>query len=309
MYEWITALPAFSGAVFPTLRTALFGGWGPSAADIYRAWAERGIWVQLSYGASELGPLVSVLSQPDPEAAARGTSGTILPHTAVRLVGADGADVAAPGEAGEIWVRGPGVTPGYWNQPRDEFFSGDWFRTGDAAHFDDAGHLYIVGRMKEMYRSGGENVYPAEVEAVLAQAPGVAEVAVLGVPDPKWGETGLAAVVPEPGVTVTLEQVRSFGRGQARPLQAAERADRAGCAAAQRHREDLSPANPRALGEGSGEWVTDRWPGCASSNLEASDRCRLRACCWPIWARMWCASIALPRPARHAIPWRAESVL
>jgi fatty-acyl-CoA synthase len=214
MYEWITALPAFSEAVFPTLRTALFGGWGPSAAAIYRAWAERGIWVQLSYGASELGPLVSVLSQPDPEAAARGTSGTILPHTAVRLVGADGADVAGSGEDGEIWVRGPGVTPGYWNQPREEFFSGDWFRTGDGARLDDAGHLYIVGRIKEMYRSGGENVYPAEVEAVLAQAPGVAEVAVLGVPDPKWGETGLAAIVAEPGVTVTLEQVRSFADGK-----------------------------------------------------------------------------------------------
>jgi fatty-acyl-CoA synthase len=122
--------------------------------------------------------------------------------------------VTSPGESGEIWVRGPGVTPGYWNQPREEFFAGDWFRTGDAAHFDDAGHLYIVGRLKEMYRSGGENVYPAEVEAVLSQVPGVAEVAVVGVPDAKWGEAGLAAIVAEPGATVTLEQVRSFGDGK-----------------------------------------------------------------------------------------------
>jgi fatty-acyl-CoA synthase len=213
MYEWITALPAFQTARFPTLTTALFGGWGPSAASIARSWAERGLSVQLSYGASELGPNVSVLTRPDPEAAERGTSGTILPHTAVRLVGTDGADVPT-GSSGEIWVRGSGVTPGYWGQPRDGFFNGDWFLTGDAGYLDAAGHLYIVGRVKEMYRSGGENVYPAEVEKVLAAAPGVAEIAVLGVPDDKWGESGLAAVVAEPGATVTLEQLRAFADGQ-----------------------------------------------------------------------------------------------
>jgi fatty-acyl-CoA synthase len=213
MYEWITALPAFQTAEFPTLRTALFGGWGPSAAAIARSWAARGLAVQLSYGASELGPNVSVLSRADPAAAERGTSGTILPLTAVRLVDADGVDVPT-GSPGEIWVRGAGVTPGYWGQPRDDYFEGDWFRTGDAGQMDAAGHLYIVGRVKEMYRSGGENVYPAEVEKVLAQAPGVAEIAILGVPDDKWGETGLAAVVAEPGATVTLEQLRAFADGQ-----------------------------------------------------------------------------------------------
>jgi fatty-acyl-CoA synthase len=213
MYERITALPAFATATFPTLSTALFGGWGPSAAGIYAAWGERGIWVQLSYGASELGPNVSILSRPDPDAARRGTSGTVLPHTAVRLVDGDGTDVPQ-GETGEIWVRGPGVTPGYWRQPPDEFFTGEWFHTGDAAYLDETGQLYIVGRMKEMYRTGGENVYPAEVEAVLAQVPGVAEVAVLGVPDARWGETGLAAVVAEPGATVTLEDLRAFADGR-----------------------------------------------------------------------------------------------
>jgi fatty-acyl-CoA synthase len=213
MYEWLTALPRFGTARFPTLRTVLYGGWGPSAAAIYDAFAERGVWVQLSYGASEIGPNVSILSRPDPDAARRGTSGTILPHTAVRLVGPDGNDVPH-GAPGEVWVRGPGVTPGYWKQPRDESFAGEWFRTGDAARLDDAGHLYVVGRVKEMYRSGGENVYPAEVEAVLAPMPGIRELAVVGIPDEKWGETGLVAVVPEPGVTVTLDAVRAFADGR-----------------------------------------------------------------------------------------------
>jgi fatty-acyl-CoA synthase len=213
MYEWLTALPEFATATFPTLRTVSYGGWGPSAAQIYHAWARHGIWAQLSYGASELGPHVSVLTLPDPAAADRGSSGPLLRHTAVKVV--DPAGVEAPaGESGEIWVRGPGVTPGYWKQPREPYFSGEWFRTGDAGRLDERGHLYVVGRIKEMYRSGGENVYPAEVEAVLAQMNGVAEVAVVGVPDARWGEAGLAAVVPEPGATITLDELRGFADGQ-----------------------------------------------------------------------------------------------
>ena len=207
MFEWMTALPEFAESAFPALHTVLFGGWGPSAAAIYRAWAARGIWMQLSYGATELGPNVSVLSVPDLSAAERGTSGTILPHTRVRLVDAGGQEVGT-GETGEILVRGPGVVPGYWRTDPGPYFTGGWFRTGDAGRIDEAGHLYIVGRVKEVYRSGGENVYPAEVEQALADLPGIAEFTVLGVPDERWGETGLIAVVPEPGVTVTLEAVR-----------------------------------------------------------------------------------------------------
>jgi fatty-acyl-CoA synthase len=209
MFEWMTALPEFPESAFLTLHTVLFGGWGPSAAGIYRAWAARGIWMQLSYGASELGPNVSVLSRPDPGAAERGSSGTILPHTRVRLVDAGGREVSA-GETGEILVRGPGVVPGYWRQDPAPFFLDGWFRTGDAGRMDEAGHLYIVGRVKEVYRSGGENVYPAEVEQTLADMPGITEFAVLGVPDERWGETGLIAVIPEPGVTITLEAVREY---------------------------------------------------------------------------------------------------
>lgn len=191
----------------------LFGGWGPSAREIYRAFGKHGIQVQLSYGASELGPSVTILSPPDDAAAEAGSFGTVAPHTRIRLVGPDGTE-AAVGEIGELWVRGPGVTPGYWRQPRSESVDGQWFRTGDAARLDDAGHLSVVGRLKEMYRSGGENVYPAEVEAVLAEMPGIAEFAVVGVADEKWGEVGLLTVVPASEADITPADVHAFAAGR-----------------------------------------------------------------------------------------------
>jgi len=123
-----------------------------------------------------------------------------LLHTEVRIVGDDGTDAAA-GEVGELWTRGPNITPGYWNRPdatADSFVDG-WLKTGDAARIDDEGYIYIVDRWKDMYISGGENVYPAEVENVIYQLPQIAEAAVVGVPDPRWGESGVAVVVLAPG--------------------------------------------------------------------------------------------------------------
>jgi fatty-acyl-CoA synthase len=149
----------------------------------------------------------------DTDAVERNSSGKLLPHTEVRLVNGDAVDVPT-GDVGEIWVRGPSITPGYWNRPRADFFDGDWFKTGDCARRDAEGHYYIVDRLKEVYRSGGENVYPAEVEAVLAQVPDVLELAIVGVPDQRWGEVGLAVVVPRPGATVSLETLTDFASGK-----------------------------------------------------------------------------------------------
>jgi fatty-acyl-CoA synthase len=121
------------------------------------------------------------------------------------VVAGDAARDAAPGEVGELWVRGPAVTPGYWNRPettRAAFAEGGWLRTGDAVRVDDEGFFTIVDRWKDMYVSGGENVYPAEVENVLYRHPAVAEAAVIGVPDPRWGEVGCAIVVRRDGATV-----------------------------------------------------------------------------------------------------------
>lgn len=205
MYELITALPQFDQSAFPALRTALFGGWGPKTVWVHQKWQDRGFFLQLSYGSTEQGPNVSVL-EGGRDLALLNCSGTVMPGTDLRLVDADGKDVAQ-GEIGEIWTRGPAITPGYWNRPREDFFTGDWFRTGDCGRQDEEGRLYIVDRLREVYRSGGENIYPAEVELVLAQAPGVREVAVIAVPDDRWGEVGMAIVEPMPGATVTLEHL------------------------------------------------------------------------------------------------------
>ena len=124
-----------------------------------------------------------------------------------------GADVA-DGEVGELWVRGPSITPGYWQRPNDEFFTDGFLRTGDALHRDAEGYFFYSGRFKDMYKSGGENVYAAEVEAVLQTVPGVAEVAIIGIPDPHWHEVGLAVIVPTPGAVVTLGLLQDSCEGR-----------------------------------------------------------------------------------------------
>lgn len=207
MYEQITALPNFAEAQFPTLRTGLFGGWGPKTVWVHQTWQDRGIFLQLSYGSTEQGPNVSILEE-GRELALRNCSGFINSGTELRLVDDEGNDVAA-GEVGEIWTRGSAITPGYWNRPKDDYFCGDWFRTGDCGRLDEAGRLYVVDRLREVYRSGGENIYPAEVELALADAPGVKEVAVIAVPDKRWGEVGMAIVELLPGASISLAELHA----------------------------------------------------------------------------------------------------
>jgi fatty-acyl-CoA synthase len=203
MYELITALPQFADACFPALRAGLFGGWGPKTIWVHQTWQDRGFFLQLSYGSTEQGPNVSILES-GRDLALLNCSGPVVPGTELRLVDADGNDVPQ-GEVGEIWTRGPAITPGYWNRPREDYFTGDWFRSGDCGRLDEEGRLYVVDRLREVYRSGGENIYPAEVELALSDAPGVKEVAVIAVPDERWGEVGLAIVEPLAGAEVTLD--------------------------------------------------------------------------------------------------------
>jgi fatty-acyl-CoA synthase len=126
-----------------------------------------------------------------------GSVGKPALHTEIRVVDEQGVDVTADA-VGELWVRGPNVTPGYWERPEAniESFTDGWLHTGDAARIDEDGYVYIVDRWKDMYISGGENVYPAEVEQVLFHHPNVLDVAVIGVADQRWGEVGMAVVVP-----------------------------------------------------------------------------------------------------------------
>lgn len=196
-YQFMMQHPDFETTDLTRLQVAGVGG-APCALPIMERWAERGIEVAQGFGMTETSPAAIFL---DPADAMRkiGSTGKELMHTEARIVNDDGEE-AGPNEVGELWVRGPHITPGYWNRPdaTAEAFSDDWLRTGDAAKRDDEGFYYIVDRWKDMYISGGENVYPAEVENVIYQLPGIVEAAVVGVPDPKWGESGVAVVVLEP---------------------------------------------------------------------------------------------------------------
>ena len=119
------------------------------------------------------------------------------------------------GQVGEVWIRSPQLMKGYWNQPGETakcILPDGWFRSGDAGYLDADGYLYIHDRVKDMIISGGENIYPAEVENALMSHPDVADVAVIGVPDEKWGETVKAIVVRQPGREVTPESIISYAR-------------------------------------------------------------------------------------------------
>jgi fatty-acyl-CoA synthase len=142
-----------------------------------------------------------------------GSIGMPLLMLDVRIVDDDGTDVVN-GETGELWLRGPSITRGYWNQPEltASAFHDGWFKTGDAARRDADGFYYLVDRKKDMFISGGENVYPAEVEAVIAELAQVAEVAVIGVPDERWGEVGHAVIIPVGGMSVDVDTVLTYCR-------------------------------------------------------------------------------------------------
>ena len=213
MFERIAALDEFAAARFPSLRVALFGGFGPTAPQTYRRWFGRGFALQLGYGSTELGPMASMNEAPEADAIARGEFGRAVPLTEVRCLGADGAPVP-PGQTGEIQVRGPAVTAGYWRNGKDGRTDDGWFSIGDVGFVDEAGFVHVTGRIVERYRSGGENIYPAEVEAAFLDLPGIVELAVVGVPDATWGEVGLLVVVTEPGAEITLDAVRRHADGR-----------------------------------------------------------------------------------------------
>jgi acyl-CoA synthetase (AMP-forming)/AMP-acid ligase II len=157
--------------------------------------------VLTAYGLTEATGTVTMCRRGDPAAIISATSGRAIPDVEVRIVDADGEELGV-GEAGEIVVRGYNVTSGYLDDPEATAAAidgGGWLHTGDVGYLDDGGNLAITDRLKDMYVSGGFNVYPAEVESVLRQYPDVAQVAVVGVPDHRMGEVGLAVVVATPG--------------------------------------------------------------------------------------------------------------
>jgi fatty-acyl-CoA synthase len=174
----------------------------------------RGVPLIQVYGSTETCPIATYISVAD-AARKAGSAGKAAVHCSVRVVGDDGRDVA-PGASGEIIVRGPNVMSGYLNAPAataDAMREG-WFHSGDVGHFDEEGFLWVDGRSKDMIISGGENIYPAEIEHALAESPDIEEVAVVGRPDAKWGEVVVAIVVPKAGRTPSDADMQKFLHGR-----------------------------------------------------------------------------------------------
>ncbi|WP_140848337.1 class I adenylate-forming enzyme family protein [Paracoccus sp. FO-3] len=208
----LTRHPDFAGVDLSSLRLYIVGG-APSPVPLLRICADRNIPVTHTYGMTEATSLHSFLG-PVQALEKIGSTGRPVLLGETRLVDAEGGVVTAEGEKAEIALRGPHMFAGYWQLPEATaaaFLPGRWFRTGDVGYLQD-GFLYVCDRVKDMIISGGENVYPAEVESVLAGHPAIAEAAVVGAPDPVWGESVVAAVVLRPGASLGLEELRAYCR-------------------------------------------------------------------------------------------------
>lgn len=206
-YQFMAAHIRFGTTDLSSLRTAVVGG-APMPETLLETWMHRGVALVQGYGLTEAAPNVACVPAED---AARklGCAGKPYPHVEVALADLQTREILEGAARGELLVRGPGVFAGYWrNQAATEAaFAGEWLRTGDVAQRDEEGFYRILDRLKDMFVSGGENVYPAEVEAALYEHAGVAEVAVIGVPDERWGEVGCAWVVLRPGAVAGVEDL------------------------------------------------------------------------------------------------------
>ena len=172
----------------------------------------RGVPLTQVYGATETGP-VSIYLRREEAFAHAGSAGRAGPQVEVRLVNPNGQEVA-PGAVGEIWLRAPNLLCGYWKEADNPAFVDGWFHSGDLARCDAAGFYEIVGRLKDMIISGGENIYPAEIENLLLDCPQISEAAVISQPDPRWVEVVVAVIVRAPGAELDSEQVMRLFEGR-----------------------------------------------------------------------------------------------
>jgi fatty-acyl-CoA synthase len=213
MCDALSALPGFAAADLSALRLIITGG-APVPIRLIRRFQERGVDLAQGYGLTEAAPVASFLTAENAERKL-GSAGRPLLLCDMRIVDADGAPVPT-GVHGEIEVRGPNVTVGYWQNPEASArtMNGSWLKTGDGGHLDEDGFVFIADRIKDMVITGGENVYPAEVESVLFEHPAILEIAVIGTDDPKWGERVCAVATLHEGAELTLESLRDFGGGR-----------------------------------------------------------------------------------------------
>ena len=205
--------PKLESFDFSRIKVALSGG-ETVPEPLTHFWLGKGLVIQEGYGMTETCAAGCMLRPEDiPERI--GSAGRPLSHSRIKVVDEDGQEVPR-GEPGEIWFKGASITPGYWRNPEANAasFTDGWFHSGDIGRMDADGFVTIEDRVKDMYISGGENVYPAEVEGLLYEMPQFAELAVIGVPDDRWGETGCVVGVLKEGASIDLDAVRAHLDGR-----------------------------------------------------------------------------------------------
>ncbi|MCF8199808.1 MAG: long-chain-fatty-acid--CoA ligase [Sulfuritalea sp.] len=205
--------PRWARADFSSLRMITTGS-TIVPRHVIEAVHAKGVPLVQVYGSTETCPIAVYLKAEDARRKI-GSTGKAARHCQLRIIDASGADVMR-GDTGEILVRGENVMIGYWNarQATDAVLIDGWFHTGDMGHQDEEGYLYVDGRCKEMIISGGENIYPAEIENLLIECPDIAEASVIGRPDERWGETVVAVVVPNANRQLTSEMVLKLLEGR-----------------------------------------------------------------------------------------------
>lgn len=183
----------FQSANLKSLRYAIVGG-EPMPLELIKTWQNKNVPIRQGYGLTEFGPNVFSLNESD-TVRKMGSIGFPNFYVDVKVVDENGKTLQH-NEVGELWLKGPMAMTGYWKNPKgtDETFYEGWLKTGDLVYFDKENYFYVVGRKKDMYKSGGENVYPAELEQVIQQVPWIKEAAVIGVKDDQWGEVGHAFI-------------------------------------------------------------------------------------------------------------------
>jgi acyl-CoA synthetase (AMP-forming)/AMP-acid ligase II len=204
--------PRCASTDFSSLRRILYGASPIPVASVRQAMQFFACVFEQGYGLTDcVGPVAMLRPQDHDGGRKMQSCGKAVPGTVIHVVDSDG-NRCATDEVGEIIIEGPQLMKAYWNRPDDtrDAIRHGWLYTGDAGYFDANGYLYIHDRLKDMIVSGGENIYPAEVEGVLAACSGVAEVAVIGVPDERWGEAVKALVVPQPGSAISARDIIAY---------------------------------------------------------------------------------------------------
>lgn len=200
MLKMMVELPEFANADISCLNYIIVGG-ESMPLNLIKVFHNKGVPIRQGYGLTEVGPNLTSLHQNDAERK-QGSIGRPNFYVKIKVVDEEGKELPS-NSAGELLISGPMVTPGYWKNLKatNESKDGEWFKTGDVAKLDEEGYLYIVDRKKNIYISGGENVYPVEVERILRQHNSVNEAVVFGIPHEKWGECGIAYIVKKAQIT------------------------------------------------------------------------------------------------------------